>query len=1009
MHPGRPRFWEKFRESNIRFRNKVTLGVGLTLLAAVLSGLNAGYNVREVERSVSFAASAASPLLIGAISLSESYQKLQSIFDPVMKNCAGLEGATRYLEQSQEHQRTRLDTLRRLAEAADADTELKRYEFSSNKIFRTRQALLDVCHQNTSAKTRISVSDHALKAATTQIALQASVNIVSLEQKVASRWAQSLAKGVSPARLRQINSELKFVETRRDWRHLRNFYKLKIGVTELFNLGAMLGDVNKLYDLQRLRKGYWVKVKALEENVNALQPYFEELGRLKDYDALLQLVDATKRVTHTGEHSLFNARAKLLENEKVKQALVQRLQREQGQYSVALLNIMDVAQRINRNAQLRAEEEANIASLEIAIGVIIGSILAILIGWYFRRAVTMPLEALSQNLSKIGLAMRSETSPVDERLLRRRDEIGDVAVQFAQTFQALAKARAELQEASRAELAVQRDRLHGAIENMPQGLYMLDRDGRIIVANRRLHELYNLDATVDLIGMNVDDFVGLCREKGAGVARTLSDRLLSDAGDDTSGYQTSQRVVELEDGRTMTMTMMRLPDSGYVVTHEDITEKEAAARQIEHMAMHDSLTSLANRTLFRTRLSEETGRATEERPTALFFLDLDRFKVVNDTLGHPVGDALLVEVADRLKACLDGNCFAARLGGDEFAIFQTGMAQPEGAKKLAEKLIRRISMPYEIDGHHIVIGTSIGIALAPRDGRDADELSKNADLALYCSKQEGRGRYRFFEADMDRRMRDWRQMEHDLREAIERQQFEIAYQPIVSLAGKSIIGFEALMRWRHPVRGYVSPSEFIPVAEEAGLISELGVWILEAACAEATAWPDDIRISVNISPVQFASGTLPSVIASALDKTGLDPERLILEITEGVFLNDSEQTLAALDEIRALGVKFALDDFGTGYSSLSYIRRFPFHKVKIDRSFIKGMSDDPQSLAIVKAVINLCHDLGIKSTAEGVETEAQMETLRLLGCSLAQGYLFGQPVPAAVTGTMLSDSLRLTA
>jgi len=307
-----------------------------------------------------------------------------------------------------------------------------------------------------------------------------------------------------------------------------------------------------------------------------------------------------------------------------------------------------------------------------------------------------------------------------------------------------------------------------------------------------------------------------------------------------------------------------------------------------------------------------------------------------------------------------------------------------------------------------VIGTSIGIALSPTDGDDADELAKNADLALYCAKQEGKGQFRFFEPDMDRRMRDWHEMEHDLREAMAQKQFTLHYQPIVALGNDSIVGFEALIRWTHPRRGSVSPAEFIPVAEEAGLINELGVWILETACAMAMRWPDPITVAVNISPLQFNSGRLPMTVADALARSGLDPSRLMLEITEGVFLNDTDQTMAALAEIKALGVHFAMDDFGTGYSSLSYLRKFPFQRIKIDQSFVRGMNDNPESLAIIRAVTNLCRDLGMATTAEGVETVEQAGVLKQLGCGLAQGYYFGRPMPAADTFTLFEPkALRI--
>jgi len=988
------------QESNIRFRNKVALGVGLTLLAACLSGLNAVYNVRKVAASVNFSAVAASPLLIGVISLSESNQKLQGIFDPVMKNCAGLEGASNYLEQSQASQATKLAMLTKLAAQANAGTELGRYEFSARKIFKTRRALLDICHRATNARSHVAMAVSSMRSTTDLISVAASVKIIELEHSIADEWRRSTGNVLSPTRTAMVGAVEMNARLRQSWLWLKDFYRLKILVAELVNVGTMLGDAGRTYDLERMRRGYWIKIQSLQQNVVDLASYYRHRGRMPEYDALSDLIDDAKRVSHLNEASIFNSQAALIETERVKQSLVLRLQREQGQYSVALLNIMDVAQRINRNAQIRTGQQADLANWEIAASVIAGSILAFFIGWYFRRTVTTPIEALTVNIGQIGLTMPGDFDVIDKKLMARRDEIGDLANQFALTLQALANARRELQETSRAEISLQRDRLHGAIENMPQGLYMLDRDGRIIIANRRLYEIYNLENRGGLLGMSVDDFIGLCRRIGAGVHRTLSDHVLSDVQTQGGTYQTSQKVVELDDSRVMTITVMRLPDGGFVVTHEDITDKQAASEKIAHMAMHDSLTNLANRTLFRIHIGEQALLA-RQGDAALLFLDLDRFKIVNDTLGHPVGDALLVQVAERLRSVLDHTCFAARLGGDEFAVYQTGAAQPEGAAQLATRIIERISRPFDIGGHQIVIGTSVGIAIPPRDGVDADELSKNADLALYCAKQEGRGQYRFFETSMDRRMRDWRQMEHDLREAIATEQFQLHYQPIVSLGGRQIFGFEALIRWDHPERGFIPPAEFIPVAEEAGLITALGAWILETACAQAVQWPADISVAVNISPLQFNSGHLPLTVVTALSKSGLDPRRLTLEITEGVFLNDTEQTMAALGEIRALGVQFAMDDFGTGYSSLSYIRKFPFNKIKIDQSFVRGMGDDSESLAIVRAVINLCNDLGMLTVAEGVETVAQADALRLMGCGLAQGYLFGRPIPGDVTADVL--------
>jgi diguanylate cyclase (GGDEF)-like protein len=394
-------------------------------------------------------------------------------------------------------------------------------------------------------------------------------------------------------------------------------------------------------------------------------------------------------------------------------------------------------------------------------------------------------------------------------------------------------------------------------------------------------------------------------------------------------------------------------------------------------------------------------RAKRGERLAVLCLDLDRFKSVNDTLGHPIGDRLLIAAADRLRQCVRDNDIVARLGGDEFAIVQTGSAEPTDATTLAARLIETISTPYELDGHQVVVGLSIGIAVAPNDGLDPDQLLKNADIALYRAKADGRGTYRFFEPEMDARMQARRTLELDLRKASANGEFELFYQPQVDVQTRRINGFEALLRWHHPQRGMVTPSDFIGLAEDTGLIVPLGAWVLQQACTEAATWPRDIKVAVNLSPVQFKSKNLLPVIVSALAKSGLSPGRLELEITESVLLQDSDATLTMLHQMRDLGLKISMDDFGTGYSSLSYLRKFPFDKIKIDQSFIREMSGN-DSLAIVRAVTAMGTSLGIVTTAEGVETFEQFEQLKLEGCNEVQGYLFSPPRPASEVKELLS-------
>jgi diguanylate cyclase (GGDEF)-like protein len=446
-----------------------------------------------------------------------------------------------------------------------------------------------------------------------------------------------------------------------------------------------------------------------------------------------------------------------------------------------------------------------------------------------------------------------------------------------------------------------------------------------------------------------------------------------------------------------------MSSGGSIATHEDITERRKAEARIEHLAHYDALTNLPNRVSFRASMDRALDSLARGDVVAVLCLDLDHFKEVNDTLGHPVGDALLQVVADRIRSCVRPTDCMARLGGDEFAIVQAPVDQPADSTALAARLIAAIAEPYDIGGHQIVIGASVGIAIAPGDGNDADSLLKNADMALYRAKEDGRGAYRFFEPDMDARMQVRRALELDLRKAVALEEFELYYQPIVDLATNKVNCFEALLRWRHPQRGMVTPDNFIPVAEEIGLLGTLGAWVLRKACAEAMKWPQGILVAVNLSPAQFKTGTLVLDVIAALGASGLAANRLELEITESVLLQNTDATMSTLRQLRDLGVRIAMDDFGTGYSSLGYLQKFPFDKIKIDRSFVRDVIDKPESIAIVRAVTGLGRTLGMTTTAEGVETADQLEQLRREGCAEVQGYLFSRPKPAHELGALLQQ------
>ena len=439
---------------------------------------------------------------------------------------------------------------------------------------------------------------------------------------------------------------------------------------------------------------------------------------------------------------------------------------------------------------------------------------------------------------------------------------------------------------------------------------------------------------------------------------------------------------------------------------EDIDDRKTSQARIEHLAYRDELTGLANRAQFRRMLEQQIAWADRGVSFALLRLDLDDFKAINDTLGHRVGDMLLTQVAARLGDCVRQTDIVARDGDDEFFVLQTHLGEPEDAVLLVERILAVLSTPMKLDGVVLSIGASIGITLCPQDGALPDKLLQNSDLALGRAKQEARGSYRFFEPDMDERLRIRQALKVELRDALDRGEFELAYQPLIGLPGGRIDGFEALLRWRHPTRGFVSPAEFIPAAENTGLILPIGRWVLERACRDAATWPDGIHVAVNLSAMQFRQGVLPQVVARALGSSGLDPQRLELEITETVPLLDDESSLVMLRRLRGLGVRIVLDDFGTGYASLAYLTRFAFDKLKIDRSFVARMTDTPDTQTIVNAVLRMSHALGIAITAEGVETREQLDILVREGCNELQGFFFSRAVPLAAVPDLLAHHER---
>jgi diguanylate cyclase (GGDEF)-like protein len=532
---------------------------------------------------------------------------------------------------------------------------------------------------------------------------------------------------------------------------------------------------------------------------------------------------------------------------------------------------------------------------------------------------------------------------------------------------------------------------------------MFDAEQRLVVCNANYARMYNLPPELIRPGTTLQQILNDRMRQGLH-PKGGEDAYVRTRMELAAGGRAGTDIVELENGRVLSIVHQPMADGGWVSTHQDITEERRTQDKIRYLARHDSLTGLPNRVQFREAAEKAEGRIGRGDAYAVLAIDVDHFKLVNDGLGHGIGDEVLCRVAGRLRECCRNDDTVARLGGDEFAVLTGRFDNTEGVAALAARIVSRMAQPIEIDGHNVLIGASIGIAVAPADGRDTDELLRNADLALYRAKTGGRGGYYFFEKGMDALVQRRRELEIALRQALAAHEFRLVFQPLINLEEGKICAVEALLRWDHPERGSIPPAEFIPVAEESGLIVSIGEWVLHEACLAAAKWPDDVNVAVNLSTVQFRHRSLLDQVKSALRTSGVAPRRLELEVTESLLLADSEATLAILHELRGLGVRISMDDFGTGYSSLSYLRSFPFDKIKIDRSFVNDLSAAADSRAIVNAVIGLGHSLGMSTTAEGIETEAQLELVRAQGCTEVQGFLFSPPLPATALDKLLTGN-----
>jgi diguanylate cyclase (GGDEF)-like protein len=655
-----------------------------------------------------------------------------------------------------------------------------------------------------------------------------------------------------------------------------------------------------------------------------------------------------------------------------------------------------------RDQRLHDADEAVAFMLFSAKSLTIAVLICALVAFFLIGPIG--LASMHRVLSRLGevtgamarLARHETTTAVPCRT--DRDEIGEMA-RAVEVFKDNA-----LQLISREqELKQLNSRIDIALNNMTHGLCMFDADEKLIVCNATYVQMYGLTGDEARPGTPLGRIDGHRAKIGTGAIASPEQA----AAVAQSGREFSAFTQELMDGRVIAVSQRPMADGGWVAVHEDITERRRAEAKISHLARHDLLTNLPNRVLFREFLEQAFAKSRSGEGCAILCLDLDHFKTVNDTLGHPVGDELLKLAATRLLSVVQSADMVARIGGDEFAIVQTAVARPEQCSELASRIVDLIGQPFQVQGRHVEIGTSVGIAIAPNDGASPDQLLKNADMALYLAKSDGRGTHRFFEREMDRRLQARRTLELDLRSAIANAEFELHYQPIIRLADGHVSCFEALVRWNHPQRGMIPPGQFIPLAEETGLIVPLGEWVLRTACAQASRWSEKVGVAVNLSAAQFKGRNLVQIALSALAASGLAPSRLDLEITESVLLQDEANTLATLHQLRGLGVRISMDDFGTGYSSLAYLRSFPFDKIKIDRSFVRDIAESNDSQAIIRAVTGLAQSLKIATVVEGIETEAQLTMAKAEGCDEAQGFLFSKPMPEQQVADFLAKRRRI--
>ncbi len=977
--------WLQVFTSRLRFK-VFCAAITVAVIAFVSGWIGLSYT-NTVATSVTSTTQINLPLLTNAINASNAMRSLTNRAHDLLVACEAADGSHRLLLNGS--LKKDLTVIEGLATFLN-EVGIREYEV------KVRSALDELIHAIGNLST-ICDTKAALQKQYEEQIQQATDSIVELNMlldSLSSDFTQPLSsptfeegEGIREGRDKLSSSNYGIQNI---WPVVQSLYLMKFQLGELVNGLIHSHSNNSVKSGNRQTQLHETAIQALTSEYQKIAPRLRDAGYLRESSNISEQLEQLSQavVGPVGVHDIWR-RANLFHSGTV----IPRM--ELTRADIALASALQGMEMEARKRYQQATENTNRTITEarwVVAGVTsLVAVVLLLMGLFLSAQLTRPIERLKEFVLRLR---KSEelTHDMPVGMLERRDEIGALAHSFNDLMVDLADARQRLLDESQAKIRTQFERLSAAIESIPQGMCLIDANDQLLMSNSRFLTLYDLTPDQVSVGTPLRDILMACTANGAKLINPDSKR---DKPEGRLAFMNSQQIMNFRNERTIVVKTARTPEGGLVSIHEDITERRRQEEKITHLAHHDTLTGMANRRLFRDKFKRILADMKPQQSVALLYMDLDQFKTVNDTLGHPVGDQLLVAVAERLCSCLREMDKVARLGGDEFAILLTDNPQTEDAARISSRIIHTVGLPYDIDGQNIVVGISVGIAMAPTDGKDPDKLMKCGDMALYRAKREGRNTYWFFEPEMDAQIQAKRALELDLRHAMEANELELYYQSQIGLERNNIEGFEALLRWKHKYRGFISPADFIPIAEETGLISRIGRWVLMQACNDAMQWPDNLLVAVNISPVQFRSETLMEDIEEALSSSGLAPHRLELEITEGILMEDTCSSIAILETLRGMGVHIAMDDFGTGYSSLSYIRKFNFDKIKIDRSFVHDVVYSRDSQAVVHAVCGLCSSLGVESIAEGVETAQQLQLLKKEGCSQVQGYYFAHPMPAS--------------